>query len=321
MKNCFLTTLSLCIALIFGGCGSEKDSEKLIIFHAGSLSYPIKEISAAYMKENPGVDIITEAAGSVASIRKITELDRQADIIASADYHLIDQLLLPSYTDHNFKFATNSMVIAYNDRSNYGKEINADNWPEILIKPEVRIGSSDPDADPCGYRTLLSLRLEGLRSNQDSLVEKILSGSRHFLRPKETDLIALLETGTIDYMFIYESVAKQHQMNYVRLNDSISLSDPELAAWYSHSKVIIRGSEPGSKLEIAGEPITYGIAVLRQAPNAELAWDFLAWLLNPEKGGKLLISSGQQPIYPALVNETTGIPAKVLTFTKQHIQH
>jgi molybdate/tungstate transport system substrate-binding protein len=321
MKYRVQLILLLVLAFFSGSCGSKKKSERLVIFHAGSLSYPIREISAAYMREHPGVEIISEAAGSVASIRKITELNRQADIIASADYHLIDHLLRPSHTGHNIRFATNRMVIAFNDRSNYGKEINAGNWPEILVKPEVRIGSSDPDADPCGYRTLLSLRLEELRSNQDSLVEKILSGSRHFLRPKETDLIALLETGTIDYMFIYESVAKQQQMSYVRLNDSINLSDPDLAGWYAQSKVIIRGSEPGSKLEIRGEPITYGISVLNHSPNPGLAWDFTAWLLNPEKGGKIINSGGQQPIHPALADDTTGIPEQLITFIKKQNNH
>ena len=70
-------------------------SGDLIIFHAGSLSVPMKEISAAFKKENPDVNIMMEAAGSVECARKITELKKPCDIMASADYSVIDKLLNP----------------------------------------------------------------------------------------------------------------------------------------------------------------------------------------------------------------------------------
>lgn len=303
------------IILFFAfSCAHKQNQEAITIFHAGSLSYPITEITAAYLAKNPGVAIYTEAAGSVASIRKITELGRQADLLASADHHLIDQLLIPEHADHNIRFATNSIVIAYNERSLHSGHINSHNWAETLMDTEVHIGSSDPDADPCGYRTLLCLQLEGLRTGKDNLTGLILSGKRHYLRPKETDLIALLETGTIDYMFIYESVAIQHGMRHIKLSDSVNLSNPALTDWYAQSKVMIRGTEPGSQLEIKGEPITYGITVLKNAANEKRAWDFVNFVLNPDKGGKILKASGQQPVYPAQVNDIAGIPDEIMIY-------
>ena len=44
-----------------GGSGGE---ETLIVFHAGSLSVPFREISEKFMEENPGVTVLLEAAGS-----------------------------------------------------------------------------------------------------------------------------------------------------------------------------------------------------------------------------------------------------------------
>ena len=132
---------------------------KLVIFHAGSLTVPVDELIKAFQAKNPGVTFETEAGGSNATARKISELGREADLMMSADYTVIDKLLIPDFAGWNVQFARNTMVIAYTDQSQYADEINADNWYEILTREGVIYGHSDPDADPCGYRTLLVFQL------------------------------------------------------------------------------------------------------------------------------------------------------------------
>jgi len=68
---------------------------RLIVFHAGSLSIPFKEMGEAFTKKYPGVKIQREAAGSRTCARKITDLKRPCDVMASADYTVIQNLLLP----------------------------------------------------------------------------------------------------------------------------------------------------------------------------------------------------------------------------------
>jgi len=48
---------------------------KLIIFHAGSLTVPIEELTQAYQVKHPGVTFETEASGSNTAARKISELE------------------------------------------------------------------------------------------------------------------------------------------------------------------------------------------------------------------------------------------------------
>lgn len=310
-----LIVMAVALVVLFGNaCQDNSQQKSILIFHAGSLSYPFMKIAGQFMTENPGIKVITEAAGSVASARKITELKRQADIFASADYQIIDQLLIPEYTAWNIQFASNSIVIAYNDHSKYADKITADNWLDILKDEQVNIGSSDPDADPCGYRSVLCLLLAEKLYDENDLINKLLAGSRYYQRPKETDLIALLETKTIDYLFIYKSVAIQHGMHYVELNDSINLSNPALNNWYANTYIDIRGSQSGTKIRLNGEAITYGITLLADSKNQSDAWQFISWLLHPEKGGKILKESGQQPITPALINSTEGLPTDVMKY-------
>ena len=131
----------------------------IIIFHAGSLSVPMKQVAQEYEKRNPGIKIYMESAGSLVCARKVTELKKPCDIVASSDYFVINELLIPTYASWSIRFATNEIVIAYKDKSKYSKEINSDNWMEILEKKDVIYSRSDPDSDPCGYRSVFMLML------------------------------------------------------------------------------------------------------------------------------------------------------------------
>ncbi|MBD3322494.1 MAG: tungstate ABC transporter substrate-binding protein WtpA, partial [Chitinivibrionales bacterium] len=134
-------------------------SGKLIIFHAGSLAVPFKEIAAAFEKEYPDITVIREAAGSRTCARKIADLNRYCDIMASADYTVIDELLIPQHASWNIKFASNEMAIVYHDKSRKSKEISEANWYEVLLEDSIAFGRSDPDSDPCGYRAVLTIKL------------------------------------------------------------------------------------------------------------------------------------------------------------------
>ena len=110
---------------------------KVIIFNAGSLTIPLAKMEKAFEARYPKVDVLREAAGSRKCGRKITDLKKPCDIMASADYTVIDQLLIPTYADWNIRFATNRLVLCYTNKSKYAKEINAQNWYEILLKKGV----------------------------------------------------------------------------------------------------------------------------------------------------------------------------------------
>ena len=300
------------IVLIFSALSCERrGSEEVIVFHAGSLSYPMKSLIEAFNQEYPDIKIINEAAGSLASARKITDLNRKADIIALADYQIVDQLLIPKYSQFNIHFATNSIGIAYTAKSQYAQQISSDNWLSILTDHKVRYAASDPDADPCGYRTRMLVRLQEKISGDTSLSVNLFQSKRYHQRPKETDLIALLETGTVDYIFLYESVSKQHGLLFLPLHDSINLSRPDLNNWYSTVSISVLGGSTDHRIQMPAEAITYGLTLLDQAPNRENALIFLHWLLNETKGLSQMKASGFSPIVPPFVTYYNNYP-KVL---------
>ena len=311
--------LPILAIFLLTGCGNSHSgkSKEIMVFHAGSLSVPFKQLKNEYEKMNPGVKILLEPAGSLVCARKITELKKPCDIIASADYFVIDQLLIPEYAEWSIRFATNEIVIAYHEKSRYYSEINAENWVDILLKDDVIYSRSDPDSDPCGYRTVFTLMLAEKYYIREGLTEKMVSKNKDFIRPKEVDLIALIESNAIDYMFQYKSVAIQHGLKYIELPDEINLSDPAKTEIYKSVSIDVTGSKPGTKMKVTGDYINYSMTVLNDAPQKNEAIDFLCYMVS-EEGLEIFRKNGQDPIIPFSTEEPDKLPTKLLKYLPEY---
>ncbi len=298
------------VMLIASGCGPGTGksasppqepthvSQKIVIFHAGSLTVPLKEMSEAFKTNHPGVEIETEASGSVTAARKISDLGRQADVMMSADYTVIDNLLIPTFADWNIQFARNMMVLVYTNKSKYANEITPDNWYDVLTRDGVVYGHSDPNADPCGYRTLMVWQLAEKYYKVPGLYKRLQDHCPpENVRPKSVELIALLQSGDMDYAFEYRSVAVQHGLKFVELPEEINLSSVKFKDFYRQAKVEISGKKPGTTLIKEGKPIVYGVTVPKNAPHHELGVEFVQFLLS-DKGQAILNKLGQPPIVP-----------------------
>jgi len=304
--------LIISVGLLLPACNSSSYSKhkQVIIFHAGSLSVPFKQISEEYEKRNPGTSVLLEPAGSLVCARKVTELNKPCDIIASADYFVINQLLIPEYTSWSIRFATNEIVIAFGERSKYGSEIDSTNWIDILEREDVIYSRSDPDSDPCGYRTVLALMLSEKHYNKPGLTEKLLVKNREYIRPKEVDLVALIESNAADYMFQYKSVAIQHNLKYIELPDEVNLSDPEKNYLYNSVSTDVTAGKPGSKMKVKGEYINYSMTIIDAAPSKAEAEKFMEFILSPE-GLEIFRKNGQEPIIPFSTEQPDKIPASL----------
>ncbi len=311
--------LLLMMGFIISSCNQSNDKNRLIVFHAGSLSVPFKQLADAFNKENPEAIILREAAGSRKCARKITDLDKDCDIMASADYTVIDQLLIPDHAEWNIKFASNEMVIVFTEKSACCDLIDSDNWYKALFRDDVTYGRADPNSDPCGYRTVLTMKLAELLYKEDGLADRLIEKDNKYIRPKETDLLALLETGDLDYVFIYRSVAEQHHLNYVTLPDSINLKLPELREFYAQASVDISGKEIGEYITKKGEPMVYGLTVLKNAPNKKLAMKFVDFILS-DKGIAIMEANGQPSVIPSMSESYDAIPTSLKKYALPYAQ-
>ncbi len=290
--------------------------QKIVVFHAGSLSVPFAEMEKAFEAKYPQYDVVREAAGSRACARKITDIGKPADVMASAAYKVIDNLLIPKYAKFNAHFATNEMAIAYTDKSKYANEINAKNWTDILLKKGVKVGHSNPNVDPCGYRSMLVTKLAGIYYKKPHFFEKLFGYGESYkngeenkhkviVRPKETDLLGLLEAGAYDYLYIYKSVAVQHGLRYITLPPQVSLKSKKFSKFYKQAVFKITGKKPGTWISKKGSAMVYGITVVQNKAkglpkNRDGAVKFVKFVLSPE-GQAIMKKNGQGVINPPVI--------------------
>lgn len=312
LVSLFLAAAFLIAATALGACAQEK----LTVFHAGSLSAPMAKIEAQFEKAHPDVDVQREAGGSAALARKIIDLDGKCDVYFSADYMVIERLLRPDFADWNVMFASNSLVLMYGPKSKFADEINGDNWYEVLMRPDVRWGHSDPDADPCGYRSLMVLQLAQKYYKADGLYEKALNDPLRAVRPKAIDLVAMVESGAMDYAFEYKSVAVQHGLNYVELPVQVNLKSPAYKDLYATVSVERAGKKPGTKINTKGAPIVYGFTMPKAGANPDMAMAFVEYILSSEGGLAVFQEMGQDIVGPQAATADDKIPADVKPLLK-----
>jgi molybdate/tungstate transport system substrate-binding protein len=307
MKMVRLNRIVLMAVLTLALAGTALAKDKVIIFHAGSLNVPFARIEADFEAMHPDIDIQREAGGSTKMARMIADMGKPADIMASADFTVIDKTLIPKHADWNIRFASNQLVLCYTEKSRFADEINADNWTDILARKGVVWGHSDPNLDPCGYRSLMVLQLAEKFTRQPGLYDRLIANRPEAnVLPKAAQLVSLLKTGKMDYGWEYLSVAVQHGLKYVALDDHINLGNYKFDDFYAQAKVKVAGKKPGTWITHAGKSCTYGITLIKNAPNREGAVMFLTYLLAPQGGLKVLKQMGQPPFVPCRVPDTAA---------------
>jgi molybdate/tungstate transport system substrate-binding protein len=272
----------------------ERPSGDLVVFNAGSLAKPFNDLLRAFKAKHPGVVPAQENSGSLEAARKLTELGKIPDVIGVADYGVIPKLLIPRHATWFATFARNSMVLIYTDQSIGAGEINGKNWWQVLLRPGVRAGRSDPTLDPNGYRTLMALQLAEKFYKQPGLAARLERAlPPKYIRPKEADLTALVQAGELDYSWSYVSIARTAGLRHVELPPEVDLSDPRLAEWYAQARVWIPGSRraAGDSVEFRGEPIVYALTIPAAAPHPQTGHAFVRFVFSPE-GQAILKENG-----------------------------
>lgn len=342
IRPCLAALLALAFLVNLAGC-TPKPVIPLSVFAAGSLIQPFNELEKAFETRYPYIDVLPEYHGSIQVMRHATDLHEKIDVIATADELLIPMLMYGTvdpetgspYANWHLRFASNRMTIAYTPQSRHADEINADHWAEILLRPDVKVGLSDPRFDAAGYRMLMIFQLAETQLDKPALFEDMFNGQFRFgikteawesgvtvihvpevletkpgshilMRGGSIALLALLESGDIDYAFEYESVARQHNLQMVALPDSLNLGSPDVD--YSSVMVKLDFQRFASvKPEFGGGRIGYGITIPTNAPHPREAQLFLEFLLGEE--GRALMDAMYHPLYdPVLAVGYENLP-------------
>jgi len=267
--------------LLAVGCRAPNDSSKttLAVFTAGALARPLRA-AADSLAAREKLTVALESAGSLETARKITDLGRTPSVVALADTALFSTVLAGRVTQVT-PLAHTRMVLAFTPRSRFATEIDSSNWYRVLQRPGVEVGRSDPALDPAGYRALFVAQLAERHYGIPALADSIEAHEpARNVRPKSADLVALLQSGNLDYAWEYESVARSVGLRFVRLPAALDLGDPALSSQYAGAAVRVPGAH-GGEIVVRGAPVVFGIARVLNAPDQGVGARFITFLTSP----------------------------------------
>jgi molybdate/tungstate transport system substrate-binding protein len=300
------------------GCKSSR--REVVVFAAASLARAFSELEEQLERKQGALDVRLELSGSQDACRKISELHRRADVVATADFRIIDAILRPAHARFTVRFATNEVVLAHLQHSRFTEEITADNWPTVLRRPGVRLGMAAPDRAPIGIATLLAWRLAELQLERGREGIGLVAALRAHCAPEhvvsdETEILQLLQSRAIDYAFVYRSSAEDHNLKVVLLPESINLGAASRVGDYRRAVVRARMRSGEVEAEIHGAPIVYGLSIPGHAPNPAGGALFVQHLLG-EDGRSILKRRGFRPLVPAAVDRREELPVAITELTR-----
>lgn len=287
------------------------------VLYAGSLVGLQEKVMGPGFQAALGVRYQGEGRGSVAAVIAIRDRLRTPDVFISADPEV--NLMGPANgnsADWYFTFATTRLVIAYNPRSRFAPELEQARdgrvpWHEVLTKPGFRLGRTDPNLDPKGYRMLMAMELAERVAHLPGLRSRLLGGDTNVAQVfPEEQLLTLLEAGQLDGIAAYAVEASARNLAWIELPPEINLGDPALGAAYQMATFT---QSDGTVRR--GAPILYTITILKNAPNGDGAIAFLQFVLSP-KGRALHRTNGLDPAPVLAAGDPAAVPPELAHFVE-----
>jgi molybdate/tungstate transport system substrate-binding protein len=284
------------------------------VLYAGSLTSVMEKSIGPAFSRATHESYQGEGQGSTGAAHMIRDHLRQPDVFISADPSVNTSILMGSANGDVVTwfstFAGAELVIGYNPKSRFAPELDRARarerpWYEVLALPGFRIGRTDPDIDPKGYRTIFLFRLAAEHYHQPALTA-LLGDARNSAQIfPEPELLARLEAGQLDAAVFYRHEVMAHQLPFIELPDEINQGNPRFASLYAKQTY----ATPKGTV-FSGSPILFTVTIPITARNVSGAIDFIRFLLG-DQGGTILNEFGFRSVTPLYGGNAAKIPAVI----------
>ena len=259
------------------GClGGGEGGEVVDVLSAGSLARTFEDHVAPAFVADTGIELHGEYYGTNAVMRLVTERTKHPDVIVSADATLLRDRLFPAVADWDIEFAANSLGIAANPDTAFGRRLGDEPWYDIARSTEDgALAISDPELDPLGYRAMQAFELAEAEHDLDGFREAM--ADRVYEEPEEPQLLAGVETGSRVGAVVYRNMAVDRDLPFFEFPAAYNFADPDRAATYAEATYTFEDGET-----IEGRPIRYNLTVPSDADNREAGHRLVQYVLaNP----------------------------------------
>lgn len=305
------------ILMLSTACGTNTATPKgtVQVLYAGSLVNLMEHTIGPNFTSATGYGYAGEGKGSGQLVNEIKGKLRAPDIFISADPSINSQLMGDAngnYASWYISFASTPLVIGYNPQSAFAADFQAaaqgtKNWYDVLREPGLRLGRTDPELDPKGYKTIMAMELAQNYYHLPNFEQTILgsAGNPAQIFPEE-QLVARLTAGQLDAGFFYRSETIDAHIAYISLPNQIDLSDPALAATYAQ---VVYTTAKGKVLK--GSPTVFTIAIVSTSKTPSGADAFVKYFLSSTVQHTLQ-QHGFTVLAPQFSGSRSGVPSDIL---------
>jgi molybdate/tungstate transport system substrate-binding protein len=308
---------------LYLGNGSKGTKQPLVIYVADAYVPETQALVNAYSQSTGTHFAQIKSGGSFALARQIAG-GNPADLFISAAQQALTSKYMGNATERwGVAFAADQMVLAYSNLSNgqpqfaqlvsyYRNAVKTNTtsaWYTFfnyLTSGRFKVGISNPDDDPGGLRGWLSLELAGLEyasGNSTYFTSSLVDNGANVTGLNSAALVAPLEEGQIQLLYIYRSAAVSDNLSYFELPSAVNLGNPSLNGLYSQ---VAYGTANGLQ---KGRSILIFITVVDTSPNQEESLNFVTWTVR--NSDIVLSKFGLDPLSTALLFNDTPIPSQL----------
>ena len=177
------------------------------------------------------------------------------------------------------------------------------NFFNNLTSGTVKLGISNPNTDPAGFRGWIALELAGLAFSNGTygeqyFVNRTLSNHVNITGASAATLLPALDTGQIQFLFIYKSDIVAEELGLIQLPSTVNLGLPSYNLFYSQATY---NTESGIQ---KGSAIVLWLSVPKDSSDTNDSLSFVTYAIQNYQN--ILKNFGLVHIVPAELYSNPG---------------
>jgi molybdate/tungstate transport system substrate-binding protein len=301
--------------------GGSKPASPLLIFSADLYTAESHYLYSGFANSTGLPFLEPKGAGSFALATQIAQGSPVSDFISVSKSALESAYLGSQSPGWGVAFASDQMSIGYSTGSGQPagfQTILADyqaaaasnasaDWKSFfsdLTSGSVKVGISNPNTDPAGYRAWIVLEAAGgfYAGNQSYYVDRLIQSKANLTGASAAALVAPLQAGQIQFLFMYKSAAISHGLTPMALPRHVNLGDPALGSYYSQfTYALTAGVQRGGAILLF-------ITVPKNSTETANALKFVVYVVQ---NSPQMSSFGLVPLAPPQLYNSTDVPAPI----------
>jgi molybdate/tungstate transport system substrate-binding protein len=287
------------------------------VYYAGSLVNLNENLVGPAFASATGFTYQGKSAGSAAIANQIKGKIATPDVVEFAD-PAVNKSLMGSangnYVSWYFTYATSKLVVGFDPKSKFAKEFRAVQqgktpFYQALEQKGIRLGRTDPNLDPKGYRAIWMANLTQKEYHLKGFETKIFGATENTSQvfPEET-LVARILTGQVDAGIFYLSEVKDLGIPYINLPAQVNLGSTKYTKLYATQHFTTAAGQT-----VTGSPIQYTITIPSTVKNEAGAEAFVHFVLS-SRVRTLSAAHGLLPFKVKVTGDASAVPGGLTTF-------